>query len=127
MRILVFLIGSFMLLALISCSNKKATANKILEPAKMQAVLWDYFQVEAYTEHFLKKDSTKKVKIENALLQQKVFDIHKISREQFNKSYDYYSANAYLMRPLLDSIIYRAESKRTVIMSKKYGNHPVTE
>ena len=111
----------------VGCSNKDGLPKGVLPPAKMQDVLWGYFQAEAYTEQFLKKDSAQKLNLQNSILQEQLFSLHKITKEQFYTSYRYYSSNAELMRPLLDSISVRAEAKRTAVMSRKYGNHPMTE
>jgi hypothetical protein len=122
-----FILSCVTLIIFFSCNSKSTLPKDIIKPEKMQAVLWDYFQADAYTEQFIKKDSTKNYVLENINLQNKVFDIHKVSKEEFYRSYNYYKSNPELMRPLLDSILFKAESKRTSIMNKKYGNHPITQ
>ena len=71
----------------------------------MQNVLWDVLRADAFTYDFVKKDSTKKPEQELAKLQQQIFAIHKISKEEFYKSYEYYKIHPELMQPILDSMI----------------------
>lgn len=94
---------------LFSCGNKNAVPSGILKPAKMQAVLWDVLRADVFTNDFIKKDSTKKPEQELAKLQQQIFAIHKVSKEEFYKSYEYYKMHPEIMQPMLDSMI----NKRT--------------
>ena len=87
---------------------------------KMQAVLWDILQAEAFTGSFIKKDSSKNEAAENAALQKKIFELHAISREEFTSSYDYYSAQPELMRSMLDTMSARAERERNKVMKDRY-------
>jgi hypothetical protein len=108
---------------LVSCGSKKVPEGKVLSTDKMQAVMWDILQAEAYTDLYLKKDSSKNIFLQNAALQKKVFLLHKISKEDFYKSYDYYSNHSAEMRILLDSISVKAERNRSKMMEQKYA-HP---
>ena len=112
-----------LLLFLISCGDKQVPEGKILSSDKMQSVMWDILQAEAYTDLYLKKDSSKNIYLQNAGLQKKIFLLHKISKEDFYKSYDYYSNHSTDMRILLDSISVKAERNRSKMMEQKYA-HP---
>ena len=96
------------LLFLFSCGNKQAIPSGILKPAVMQKVMWDVLRADAFAFDFIKRDSTKKPEVENVLLQQQVFAIHKVSKEEFYKSYNYYKVHPDLMQPLLDSMVNKA-------------------
>lgn len=123
MRMLVICLCLIVLL--FSCGNKQPEG-KILSSDKMQAVMWDILQAEAYTEFYLKKDSTKNLLLQDAALQKKIFLIHQVSREDFYKTYDFYSSHSSDMRILLDSISAKAERKRNKMVERKYSpNHPV--
>ena len=102
-----------------SCNEKKQEGN-IVSKEKMQAVLWDILQAEAFTANFIKKDSTKNEAAENAALQKKIFELHKISRQDFTKSYDYYSSQPEQMRSMLDSMSAKAERERNKVMKERY-------
>jgi Domain of unknown function (DUF4296) len=106
---------------LFSCDNKQVPEGKILSNDKMQAVMWDIIQADVYTEVYLKKDSSKNIFLQNAALQKNVFSLHQISKEDFYKSYDFYSSRSSDMRILLDSISAKAERQRNKKMEKRYS------
>ena len=110
-----------LLVLIFSCDNKQAKEGKILGSGKMQAVMWDILQAEAYTDFYLKNDSSKSVLLQNAALQKKIFSLHQISKEDFYKSYDYYSSHSSDMRIMLDSISVKAERQRNKMMERKYS------
>jgi Domain of unknown function (DUF4296) len=94
-------------LFLFSCGNKNALPKGILKPEKMQIVLWDVLRADVFTNDFIKKDSTKKPEQELVKLQQQIFAIHKVSKDEFYKSYEFYKAHPEIMQPMLDSMINR--------------------
>ncbi len=95
----------FVLLLLISCGNKNEIPEGILKPEKMKLVLWDVIKAEAYTAEVIKTDTSKKATEENLKLQQQVFSIHKITRDEFYNSYDYYKNNTAAFKIMLDSMV----------------------
>ena len=99
--------------SLISCGNNDKRPSGILAPDKMQAVLWDVIKAEAFTTEFIKRDSAKNAAEENSKLQQQIFAIHKISKADFYKSYDYYKSNTTQFKVILDSMIAQAERSKT--------------
>jgi hypothetical protein len=101
-----------LIILLLSCSNQKQGNSAILQQDTMQAVLWDVIRADALTTQASRLDSTKKPLLENAKLQQAIFAYHKISREQFYNSFNYYKSNASLMRSILDSMINKANRER---------------
>jgi len=102
------------LLLFASCGNKEEIPTAVLKPDKMQAVLWDVIRADAFTTEFIKKDSGKNSAEENLKLQQQIFAIHKVTREDFYRSYDYYKTNTPLFRKMLDSMIVQAERKKNL-------------
>lgn len=119
--VIVFFISTILL---VSCGNKKAGEGKILTSDKMQAVMWDFIQADAFTEFYLKKDSSKDISLQNAVLQKKIFALHKVTKEDFYASFDYYNNRSSDMRILLDSISAKAERQRSKIMEKRYAPKP---
>ena len=105
-----FVLGTMLLFFLCGCKNRSST--EILDRNKMEAVMWDFIQANAYTEQFTKRDSLKNASIENIKLQRQIFAIHNISKEQFYKSYTYYTTHADLMKTILDSITAKKERLR---------------
>lgn len=103
------------MLFFISCQNKNEIPSGILKPDKMQAVLWDVINADAFTAEFIKKDSAKNAAKENLKLQQQIFAIHHVSKESFYKSYDYYKTRTSVLKVMLDSMIKQAERKKNLI------------
>lgn len=90
---------------LFSCRSKNDLPAGILKPQKMQEVFWDYIRADVYTTEYLKNDSNKNVVMENLKLQEKIFKLHHTTREDFYKSYTWYSNHKELMTRMLDSMI----------------------
>lgn len=102
----------WVLVLLFSCTTKSGVPAGILKPEKMQAVLWDVLKVQAFTTDFIKKDSTKNDVEENLKLQQEVFTIHRVSKDDFYKSLAYYKTNSSQMKAIMDTMINRADRIR---------------
>ena len=99
-------------LFLSSCGGKNTIPSGILKPEKMQLILFDVLRADAFAFEFIKRDTTKKPEVENIKLQQQIFTIHKTTKQEFYKSYDYYKTHPALMQPLLDSIINKATREK---------------
>ncbi|MEO6721315.1 MAG: DUF4296 domain-containing protein [Ferruginibacter sp.] len=97
---------------LLGCSDNGKSSSDILDKQKMTSVLWDIMRANSYTELFIKKDSLKDLMMENMKLQQQIFTVHKVSKEDFYKSYSYYASQPDQMRSILDSIGAKAERDR---------------
>lgn len=110
MRRMIIVLAGLVLIG--SCADKEKIPAGILKPDKMQAVLWDVMKADAFTNDYIKKDSSKNAGAENLKLQQQIFAIHKISKEDFYKSYDYYKTNTVVFKKIVDSIIAQAERKK---------------
>ncbi len=120
MRIVLAVICISLFGLIYSCSDKQKEG-RILNAKEMQLVMWDMLQAEAYTQNFLSKDSSKKGLFENAALQKKIFELHKINREDFNVSYNYYNAHPDEMKKILDSVSAQAERSRSKVMIDRYS------
>jgi hypothetical protein len=110
MRLL--LITVFISVSFIGCKNKDSVPSGILGRGKMQAVLWDVIQADAFTNIFVKKDSTKKLALEDAKLQKQIFELHGVTKEDFYNSYSYYKEHSDVMQIMLDSLISEKEAER---------------
>ena len=108
MRIAVFYL---VLTFFASCSTNKS--DDILKPEKMQAVFWDIIRADVLTTDYTGGDSSKKPMIENIALQKKIFQIHGITKEQYDKSFDYYTEHPAIMTVILDSMLAK-ESRNKV-------------
>jgi hypothetical protein len=110
MRIIIAgFIGMFFLMA---CGGGKGIPGDVLNPDKMQAVMWDVIKADVYAFEYIKKDSTKNDTAENLRLQKEVFTIHNTTREAYYRSYDYYKKKPELMKALMDTMSARANRIR---------------
>lgn len=97
----------------ISCTNTTKLPEDIIPPNKMEGVLWDILQAERFSNLFLFKDSAKvDVTVEKFNLYESVFQIHKVSKDEFIKSYKYYLSRPDLAKAMFDSMTVKAERKK---------------
>ena len=113
------LVVTILFFCITGCANKDTNIKGILSKEKMQAVMWDIIGADVFTEQFVKKDSSKNAAVENMQLQNKIFTLHKVSRADFYKSYDYYVEHTNLMKAMLDSMTVQAERNRSKIMERQ--------
>lgn len=106
------IIGLIIGIFLFSCESKDKRPAAVLQPEKMQAVLWDIIKSDAYTNQFILRDSAKNAVEENLKLQQEIFAIHHTTREAFYQSYDYYKKNSKEFKAILDSMISQADREK---------------
>lgn len=113
-----FILGTPLLL-LLSCSQPKETG-KVLDEQVMSRVLFDMLQADAFQEHFVLSDSLHKRKTSLAL-QDQLFRLHQITRDDFRVSYRYYADRPRQMSRILDSLLARAEHSRSALMMERYS------
>lgn len=104
-------IAVLILVVLLAACSKSKLPKDILEPEKMQAVYWDYMRADIFANEHIRNDSSKNLPLENAKLQLQVFQLHKISKEQFYKSYEYYLNHRELMKDMIDTMLIRQKPK----------------
>ena len=107
-----YLVFTLLIFLVIGCTNKSGTPAGIFGKEKMQAIMWDIIRAEAFTDQFIKKDSSKNVFQENMKLQNAIFSIHKVTRSEYYKSYDYYISHTDLIRVVLDSMSAKADREK---------------
>ena len=89
----------------ISCANKKKIPKDILPEQKMQAVLWDMISAGEFLSAFvLNKDSLVNKDSASLKIYGQVFQVHRITKEQFEKSYSYYRDHPELIKEIVDSL-----------------------
>jgi len=92
------------LLFLFSCSSKDKTPVGIIDPQEMKPLMWDVIRADALAGEIAKKDSLINDTTETKLLTQKVFELHKITENDFNKSYEWYIKHPEVMKIIFDSL-----------------------
>jgi Domain of unknown function (DUF4296) len=110
MRIIIAgLIAVFFLAA---CGGGNGIPGNVLNPDKMQAVMWDMIKADVYAFEYIKRDSVKNDTAENLRLQKEIFAIHNTTRDAYYRSYDYYKKKPELMKTLMDTMSARANRVR---------------
>ena len=110
-----------MVMMLAGCSVDDQSDKGVMPKEKMQLVMWDIIAASSFTDQYIKKDSLKNPALENSKLQQQIFALHHITREDFTKSYNYYLAHPDMMRTILDSITARGDRDRSKMFEKRYN------
>jgi hypothetical protein len=103
---------------LVCCSDKDKIPEGVLPKDKMQMVLWDMIQAERFRESFI-RDSSKDLKAETFKLYAQVFEIHKISKDEFVKSYKFYIGRPDIARVMFDSLATKANRRREEMYKPK--------
>ena len=92
----------------LSCKGKDRVPGDILPEKKMQAILWDMMRADQFlTDFVLNKDTTINKEKESQRFYQQVYSIHKVTKEEFRKSFEFYRSHPSLLKDLMDSIGHR--------------------
>jgi len=75
----------------------------ILPKEKMQAVLWSLINAGEFLNGYVLKDPVDTIAASSKVYGQ-VFQIHHITKEEFDKSFSYYRQHYELMKAILDSL-----------------------
>ena len=88
------LIGLLFFCFLLSCANRDAIPSGIIPKNEMEKVLWDMIQADQFSKQFIARDSVKRKNLdsETMKLYNEVFQIHHITKDEFQKSYQFYIA-----------------------------------
>jgi hypothetical protein len=103
MRTGLLILCAFIFLA--GCGGKDKIPNGILPQKKMQAVMWDMMRADQFlSDYVLNKDSSLNRKTESIKIYQKIFLIHKINKEVFQRSFSFYQSHPALLKVIMDSL-----------------------
>ena len=103
------------------CSCKSAVPKDILPPSKMQAVLWDLMQADEMADYYLPSDSSFKGLSKHVDYYNKVFAMHRVSKDVFTKSLKYYQDHPANLKPVLDSLQHYGQTLQQ--NDSLYGQH----
>lgn len=120
MRKLKIVIG---IVFLFSCQS--SIPKNVLPPKKMQAVLWDVMQADEMAEYYSAKDTSFRSMAKHVGYYQKVFAIHKISKEDFTRSLTYYENHPKDLKIILDSLQNFGERLQKADSLKKPSYNPI--
>lgn len=112
----------------LSCKGKDHVPADVLPKDKMQAVLWDIMRADQFlTDYVLSKDTSLNKETESTKFYRKVFSIHKISKEDFQRSFAFYRSHPQMMRDLMDSIGRRPVNPPAIISPPDTARKKLTE
>jgi hypothetical protein len=87
------------------CSNRSSVPNDIIQPDSMQRIMKDVILAEQYSVQYLPKDSLKPDKlVANEELLEAIFKVHRITREEFKKSLQFYESRPDMSKKIFDSL-----------------------
>ena len=87
-----------------SCNSNSYIPSDIIKPRQMQNIFWDIIRGDILAQERVKKDSTKNIKSESLAIAEKVFSIHHINQDKFQKSIAFYAKHPALMKSIFDSL-----------------------
>jgi hypothetical protein len=99
-------------MVLVACSDKDKIPGNVIPRDRMEKILWDMIQAERFSTSFLVKDSGKNVKEGTFILYEQVFRLHKITKDEFVKSYKFYLSRPDIARVMFDSLASHANRAR---------------
>ncbi|MBA2745943.1 MAG: DUF4296 domain-containing protein [Flavisolibacter sp.] len=103
----VFIFLTFILI--FSCSGNSGVPRGVMNPSKMEAVLWDMLRAEELAQHQFLKDSTIAAFHRHSALYDKVFEVHEIEKRYFQKSFKFYQSRPDLLKPIFETLHQRSE------------------
>lgn len=100
----------FCALLLVACGRKSRVPAGIMQPDKMEDVLWDMIQTGEFLSGFvLYRDTNINALIESKRWYEKVYGFHHVTQEEFKRSYTWYQDHPDMMKQLLDSLSVRKD------------------
>lgn len=95
----------FYLLFIIGCNSKGSAPRGIIAGKKMEMIMWDMIKADEYfTTIGLVNDTSQERRSERINMYSKIFQIHNITKEEFQKSFSFYRTHPVLLKKMMDSI-----------------------
>jgi len=95
------------------CGNSDNIPGDIIPKDSMAVILWDIIQADQFSNQYMIRDSARiNVKAETMGLYQEIFRIHHTTKEEFQKSYQYYLAHPDITKLMFDSLSAQANRRR---------------
>lgn len=99
----------YILLAIVmlnACKDSNSASEKnIISPKKMQLVLLDFIKADSYDTEISARSKNVEDTLDNLSRQNTIFEYHKVTRNAFLNSLEYYKKNPDLFIPILDSML----------------------
>ncbi len=101
-RVMISLLS--LVIVLIACSDKNRVPGKYLQPAKMQAVLWDMMLADRFANQYISKDTAVVIEEEMFRMYAEIFALHNITEEDFRASMKYYISRPDQLKQIYDAL-----------------------
>lgn len=102
-----------------SCRDKNRVPPEIIGQKEMQSVLWDVIRAQILSLEMAHKDSSINEIAHTKTLTKRVFEIHKITAAEFEKSYNWYTNHPDLMRIIFDSLSVRKQKENDLQLERR--------
>jgi hypothetical protein len=102
---------------LFACSSGNGLPDDVIPPEKMKFIVMDVLRAQEYVIMKYAKD-TNVQKANMPVMLQQVFDIYKIKKDDFYRSFQYYEAHPDKNKILFDSLTAYAQRKRQEMYMK---------
>lgn len=119
MKLIVFIL---LCLIILSCSRGNKVPPQVLPADQMSAILWDITRAQVMANEISRKDSSMNAVARTKALTEKVFEIHKVTPSEFDKSYAWYSGHPDILRVMFDSLYSQKQRENESQMKDRY-NH----
>lgn len=117
----IFLITCLLPVLMVACSGKDKLPKDILPEKQMRELMWDMIRTGEFLNGFVaNKDSSISKKPEMEKWFSKVYQLHKVNREVFDKNYAWYQSHPALMKSILDTLAKRPIYTRPVIRDSSF-------
>ncbi|MDO6429685.1 DUF4296 domain-containing protein [Flavitalea sp. BT771] len=118
--------GLLCMLLVAACSEKDKIPSGVIGKEEMEKILWDMMLADQYSANYLVKDSARvNVKMETLKLYEEVFRLHKVSRDEFRKSFQFYQERPDITRTMFDSLLAKGNRARIENYTRPPATPPV--
>ncbi len=93
------------LIIITACKSKDQVPSDIIPAPKIQAILWDLMRADQFIGTYLViKDSSVDKTTESLKYYQRIFNLHEVTRDEFQKSFTFYRQHPAFFKAIMDSI-----------------------
>ncbi len=100
------------LCVMLSCKNSDRIPGDILQPERMGKVLFALNMAEEFVSLYVAKDSARNKEQELEKEYQKVFLLYQVTKDEFEKSYEFYKKHPDIFKVMLDTLDARGQRRR---------------
>jgi hypothetical protein len=93
---------SLLFFLLIGC--QPSIPRNILRPEKMRSVLWDMMRADEMASYYASANPSFHLYDTSLVYYQEVLQVHRITKQEFKTSLDYYEGHPALLKEVLDSL-----------------------